>query len=122
MKTRTPGPLSAVREARFHEARLRVLRALLRNPLTGGQMLNVLRGSGYCLPNDRDEMVDRLVERGEIVLDPQARREALGLVVYGRAYRLTAGKCRVCGCTDLYGCEVGCEWVEPDLCSACVEG
>lgn len=30
------------------------------------------------------------------------------------------GICRVCGCTDEEGCEGGCEWVEPDLCSKCV--
>ncbi len=29
------------------------------------------------------------------------------------------GVCRVCGCTDLYGCPDGCWWVEPDLCSQC---
>jgi len=27
--------------------------------------------------------------------------------------------CRVCGCTDEWGCDEGCEWVEWDLCSAC---
>jgi hypothetical protein len=30
--------------------------------------------------------------------------------------------CRGCGCTDLTPCDAGCEWVAPDLCSACVEG
>jgi len=30
--------------------------------------------------------------------------------------------CRECGCTDEYGCDGGCEWIEPDLCSACAEG
>lgn len=29
------------------------------------------------------------------------------------------GVCRVCGCTDQYGCPEGCYWVEPDLCSSC---
>jgi hypothetical protein len=28
-------------------------------------------------------------------------------------------QCRQCGCTDNCACEFGCEWVEPDLCSAC---
>lgn len=28
--------------------------------------------------------------------------------------------CRVCGCTDDYACDGGCEWVDADLCSACV--
>ncbi len=27
--------------------------------------------------------------------------------------------CRVCGCTDAYGCPEGCWWVEWDLCSSC---
>jgi hypothetical protein len=30
--------------------------------------------------------------------------------------------CRVCGCTDKAGCEVGCWWVSADLCSECTEG
>lgn len=37
----------------------------------------------------------------------------------------TAGVCRVCGCTEDNACEMEsgepCHWVEPDLCSACVE-
>lgn len=31
------------------------------------------------------------------------------------------GTCRVCGCTDDMACLGGCYWVEPDLCSRCVE-
>lgn len=27
--------------------------------------------------------------------------------------------CRECGCTEEYGCDGGCSWVEDDLCSAC---
>jgi|GEM_PF-6058338 len=27
--------------------------------------------------------------------------------------------CRVCGCTDEWGCEEGCFWMESDLCSSC---
>jgi hypothetical protein len=27
--------------------------------------------------------------------------------------------CRLCGCTQELGCEAGCWWVEPDLCSEC---
>ena len=30
-----------------------------------------------------------------------------------------AAVCRVCGCTDEYGCDGGCSWVEENLCSAC---
>ncbi len=29
--------------------------------------------------------------------------------------------CRICGCTDDFGCPGGCYWVEDDLCSACVD-
>lgn len=28
--------------------------------------------------------------------------------------------CRECGCWEEEACDQGCEWVEPDLCSACV--
>jgi hypothetical protein len=28
--------------------------------------------------------------------------------------------CRECGCTDEFGCDGGCWWVGPDLCSSCV--
>lgn len=30
-------------------------------------------------------------------------------------------KCRICGCTWDNACEGGCHWVEPDLCSNCIE-
>lgn len=30
-----------------------------------------------------------------------------------------SGRCRVCGCTQNYGCPGGCSWVKPDWCSAC---
>ncbi len=34
-------------------------------------------------------------------------------------------ECRVCGCTEFDACitegMVPCHWVEPDLCSACVD-
>lgn len=29
--------------------------------------------------------------------------------------------CRICGCTDDFGCPGGCYWVEPDLCSECAK-
>lgn len=31
-----------------------------------------------------------------------------------------AWKCVQCGCTDEYGCDGGCAWVAPNLCSECV--
>lgn len=30
-------------------------------------------------------------------------------------------RCRVCGCTELHACEMGCSWVFDDLCSICAE-
>lgn len=30
--------------------------------------------------------------------------------------------CRVCGCTEGLACELGCGWVEPELCSSCADG
>lgn len=35
--------------------------------------------------------------------------------------RAEVRRCRVCACTDAWGCEAGCEWVEWDLCSECVD-
>lgn len=29
--------------------------------------------------------------------------------------------CEVCGCTDSWGCDEGCAWAEPGLCTACHE-
>jgi hypothetical protein len=33
----------------------------------------------------------------------------------------TVARCRVCGCTDNFGCQEPCSWVEADLCSNCVD-
>lgn len=90
--------------------------------MTAGDLLSrTLRNTGYCLPTDRDELVERMVAAGEIVFDKRARCEdAIGVVTTRKAYRLSRGKCRACGCTDARGCDEGCAWVEPDLCSACV--
>lgn len=30
-----------------------------------------------------------------------------------------ARTCRVCGCSDAWGCDGGCWWTRPDLCSSC---
>lgn len=35
------------------------------------------------------------------------------------AHGLTVRQCRVCGCSNTFGCETGCWWVDWDLCSAC---
>ena len=29
--------------------------------------------------------------------------------------------CKGCGCTDDFGCETPCYWVEKDMCSNCVD-
>lgn len=34
-------------------------------------------------------------------------------------YNIRGPICRQCGCTDVFGCDGGCYWVEPDLCSQC---
>jgi hypothetical protein len=34
---------------------------------------------------------------------------------------VTAGRCRICGCTDAAACPVGCSWVQADLCSVCAD-
>lgn len=31
------------------------------------------------------------------------------------------GRCKLCGCTEDRGCDVGCAWVAPDLCTTCAE-
>lgn len=41
--------------------------------------------------------------------------------VKGKRPRPRAGKCRRCGCTDDYACELGCAWVDSEhtRCSEC---
>jgi hypothetical protein len=46
--------------------------------------------------------------------DPAAVVRQLAPLVLGIAV------CRMCGCTDVYGCDEGCYWIEDNLCSACV--
>ncbi len=50
--------------------------------------------------------------------DAHALGEAIAGALMDVADRRT---CRNCGCTDYEACEEGCEWVEGDLCSACVK-
>lgn len=41
-----------------------------------------------------------------------------------RQLRIYAGletACRLCGCSESKACRGGCYWIEPGLCSACVE-
>lgn len=51
------------------------------------------------------------------VTTPERERELLAKGK--RPKKSTPGTCRGCGCTDAEACDGGCEWVEPDLCSAC---
>jgi hypothetical protein len=44
----------------------------------------------------------------------------LGAALCCAAGRDAVRACRVCGCTDEWGCAEGCWWVEADLCSSCV--
>lgn len=47
---------------------------------------------------------------------PQPTEPASAPETSGRRAR----QCRLCGCDDAWGCDGGCSWIEPDLCSACV--
>ena len=48
---------------------------------------------------------------------------AIADVLYSPGALETDGICRVCGCTDDWACDGGCEWVNAQhtLCSACEE-
>ncbi len=39
----------------------------------------------------------------------------------GATPRLRSMRCAGCGCSDLFGCDEGCRWIAPGVCSACVE-
>jgi PRTRC genetic system protein A len=51
--------------------------------------------------------------------DATADTGVMRLCAHGVIIPLDEPACRVCGCTESSPCEGGCEWVEPDLCSAC---
>jgi hypothetical protein len=55
-----------------------------------------------------------------IALSPADALELACQLVEGARVLLCVRRCRVCRCTDEDGCDGGCSWVEPDLCSACV--
>lgn len=50
-----------------------------------------------------------------------ARAQARAVKPKRRPYLLKPGVCFCCGCTDEWGCDVGCQWVDAlhTLCSAC---
>lgn len=55
-------------------------------------------------------------------IDAATCRHIQALLEEGEALGLDGERqCRVCGCTDEAACPDGCEWVEEDLCSNCVE-
>jgi ParB/RepB/Spo0J family partition protein len=62
-----------------------------------------------------------LQDRHMDILDPDQEAELVdaqrGDVCEASALQM----CRQCGCTDDYGCEEGCSWVEEDLCSVCAD-
>lgn len=59
----------------------------------------------------------RRVEHPIEAHDTVLREDQIERVPAGEAPRA----CRVCGCTDEWGCDEGCGWVAVDLCSACEE-
>lgn len=75
-------------------------------------------------PTDQEMRVDRRWGHAELVatrllgeavpIDADLYPEGPDLAALG------VRACRECGCTDEFGCDGGCWWVEADLCSACV--
>lgn len=61
---------------------------------------------------------------GRIWIAPPGEDEVADLLNQGQepGSLLLFPRCRECGCTGMDACPGGCSWVEPDLCSACVEG
>lgn len=43
----------------------------------------------------------------------------IAIAAFGGIDGMDEPTCRVCGCTDDFGCIEGCWWVEPGLCSRC---
>lgn len=67
---------------------------------------------------------DELVQLTDYLLDgdPELDTELLdapGQDFLDQADVASGGVCRVCGCTEAMACELGCVWVEEDLCSRC---
>ena len=59
------------------------------------------------------------IERGRGKRVKPNEAEAITRVLYAKP---AVDTCRVCGCTDEWGCDVGCSWAnaEHTLCSECV--
>lgn len=77
-------------------------------------------------PIDRSELASapvllQVVVDWPIAIDEQELLSALPAEFAG-ARVISAeceSQCRVCGCTDTFGCNNRCWWVEPGLCSSC---
>ncbi len=68
------------------------------------------------------ELVGRALELLEGI-DPEALRTEDAVALAGAVDHLvpvTGRACIACGCTDAFGCEDGCSWAGPDICSLCV--
>lgn len=61
------------------------------------------------------------LERGRGKQVTASEATVIARVLYGRAPLEPEGICRVCGCTDEWGCDGGCSWVDAEhtLCSEC---
>ena len=49
------------------------------------------------------------------------KRPAMPAIKRSRKVRIKPGTCFACGCTDEFGCDRGCSWVDGDhtMCSEC---
>lgn len=63
----------------------------------------------------------RLRHRATYRLNLPRWRQKLELARQLRFYAGLETACRRCGCSESKACLCGCYWVEPGLCSACVE-
>lgn len=73
------------KEQEFLDAKAKVLKALTRGPMSPGRILtHVIRNTAYCLPELRDQLLERMVTAGEIVVELKPGSEVK------RHYRLPA--------------------------------
>lgn len=67
------------------------------------------------IPDELGESDTRLMQRlAAAGFDPATVVRQLSPLILGIAV------CRICGCTDVYGCDQGCYWIDDNLCSACI--
>jgi len=70
----------------------------------------------HCFPNPNDEGI----ENGLLPFDEPTQNDVKEIFTEVEDPQ-PVQKCRVCGCTQERACPGGCYWVEPDLCSSCVD-